>query len=641
MTKFSIVPEDHKIDSHFLTIIGRGFKWDHAKGLAEWVKNSADAYATTTDAPDGEQFILIRTEIKEPKKDSVFECIDFVGMTAEDIDNAAKIWGKPDASKKGTRKETYGGHGNGGKFYMKEMFETSRFITYRDDALSVFGFDNKGQYGFMKDRRGLLKNRKMELAEALEFARIDDLAISSSIKERWKSHGAGFTVVVGEHPSNFSRSATILGILSKLQSHPQARQLIVHKQIIHLSKGQSWGVRMAPPNLLPMEGFEDIPPVELPDEFTHAGNIVSFGSSKYPKGKLMLRTSAVSLRTNELEALHTIDVRGELRCIASYKVNELGIIRNSRADFIWGELYCPFLEDPDQSHVTNEREKLAENEITLALRAWIAQEVENLADKMAQKHEVEQKHRDLQQSAQFVALLDIWKNKFMSKNSSTIFGGASSGDTFGGDGDSSGGVASERNTETNENPSSKNSKRVINEGNEGNRGGDSSGGTGGGAGTEQRKGSRTPRVLLSGHDLDPLDPNAKNPFNCSERHPPVYQRDQDIPEGIFWINTSKPLAEKILEHYGVNSARWREYLFQRFVDIIFKQQVHLMGKSNPYLTADRIDILMNKVISDVHDQAATDLERYLFDDALKTPGTYYESDQNCEIAENDVALIKR
>src|SRR5581483_12086313 len=114
-------------------------------------------------------------------------------------------------------------------------------------------------------------------------------------------------------------------------------------------------------------------------------------------------------------------------------------------------------------------------------------------------------------------------------------------------------------------------------------------GSGGGAGTEPRKGPKMPRVLLSGRDLDPLDKNATQPFVCSERHPPVHQRDIDITEGIFWINTAKPLAVKILDGEGAESVRWREYLFQRFVDIIVRQQIRQLGKTDPQLTADKIE----------------------------------------------------
>ncbi len=41
---FKIKEQPNVFDDHFLDIIGNEFKFDHVKGLAEWLKNSADAY---------------------------------------------------------------------------------------------------------------------------------------------------------------------------------------------------------------------------------------------------------------------------------------------------------------------------------------------------------------------------------------------------------------------------------------------------------------------------------------------------------------------------------------------------------------------------------------------------------------------
>src|SRR4051812_30516714 len=88
----SIVAEKNVFDDEFLDVIGNEFKFDHSKGMAEWMKNSADAYSTTTNANEQEHYIVLRFALANPKKNSVFECIDFVGMTRQDIDKAFKRW---------------------------------------------------------------------------------------------------------------------------------------------------------------------------------------------------------------------------------------------------------------------------------------------------------------------------------------------------------------------------------------------------------------------------------------------------------------------------------------------------------------------------------------------------------------------
>jgi hypothetical protein len=71
-----------------------------------------------------------------------------------------------------------------------------------------------------------------------------------------------------------------------------------------------------------------------------------------------------------------------------------------------------------------------------------------------------------------------------------------------------------------------------------------------------------------------------------------------------------------MDLYGAQNARWREYLFQRYVEIILKQSVLEMGKRDPEMTAYKIDALIDDITSRVHDAAAEDLDSFLFDDKM-------------------------
>lgn len=147
-----ILEEKNQIHEYVLELHGREFKFNHEKGLSEWLKNSVDAYLRA-ERGDEESFIIFRFRDKD---EVIFECIDFVGMISEDINKALKIWYDPEAAKRGTGKRTFGGHGNGGKFYMRQMFKQSYFITYRSGKLNVFGFNEKKHYGLRMD----LKTRR-------------------------------------------------------------------------------------------------------------------------------------------------------------------------------------------------------------------------------------------------------------------------------------------------------------------------------------------------------------------------------------------------------------------------------------------------------------------------------------------------
>ncbi len=595
----SIKAIPNEFDDNFLDVVGNEFRFDHAKGLAEWIKNSADAYATTAGVKDAQQHILLRFKQGQPKRESVFECIDFVGMTKHDIDKAVKVWGLATAAKKGTTLPTYGGHGNGGKFYMRQMFGQSRFITYRAGVLNVFGFDERRRYGYAKG----LENTGVSLEDALRFAEIDSIDIPEDVRTRWKANRrqAGFTVVRGENPARFSGRATIASMLDRLRFHPQARRLLAHKQVIVLPYGQAWGKRLEAPTVAPRPGFEKARQIPLPRTLEHAGETFPLRSKRHPDGKLILRTSDMPLtRSSDLAALNTIDIMGELGCIASYRMNELGFLRYApEAEFIYGECECPLLEEPEHDSVRNDREKLVDNELTRALLDWIRGQVDGLAEELAEKRRTEKKSRDLRQSSLFNQLLDKWKNRFMVKLTAELFGGAGIGDSFGGAGGGGEKKAGDKDAKGR---------------GDGKNVGDESGG--GGSGDEKRRGPRYPRVLLSGHDRDPLDDGAGGPFECDPRHPPVYQRDVDISNGIYWINTSRPLASKLMDRYGADHPRWREYLFQRYVDIILKQTIHELGNRDPEFTPDKVDGLIDDVTSRVHDAAADDLEQFLFEEAL-------------------------
>src|SRR5439155_25855781 len=125
--------------------------------------------------PDDQQTVFIRLVEQSNGQLQRIECIDFVGMTKRQIDDAFKRFFDPQAAKKGAKitekLKTLGGHGNGGKFYMRQMFRTSKAVTYRDGLLNVFGFNSKKQYGFEEG----FENKKIGPQEALRLAGIEHI----------------------------------------------------------------------------------------------------------------------------------------------------------------------------------------------------------------------------------------------------------------------------------------------------------------------------------------------------------------------------------------------------------------------------------------------------------------------------------
>lgn len=596
-----IVEEKNVIDDHLLDIIGNEFKFSHEKGLSEWLKNSADAYLRAG-KEDAESFIVFRFIDRD---EIIFECIDFVGMTSDDIDNALKRWGDPDAAKRGTGKRVLGGHGNGGKFYMRQMFKQSYFITYKSGKLNVFGFNANRRYGFAKD----FKDKKVNPDDALRFAEIYDMDFPPNVRKAILKGVAGFTVARGLHPEKITKKKFNLDRLcEKFKHSPQPRQILKYKPVSVIYNDKISIERLLPEEISPMTEFDKPIEILIPYSINWKEDgdeeIVQLADEKYPQGALILYTSLEPLsRNSRLGDLNRIDIIGEIGVIASYKIQELGYVnRLSSAEFIYGECKCLILEDPEDDCVKNDRSTLNENVKTKALRKWVGEQIDKLAENIEEKEKKEIRAKNIETLSEINKVLNDWKNKFMSKIMREILGGSGEGTGSGyGTGGSSGGAGSKKTKGT---------------------GGDKGSGEGekpGGGGTESKPRQTFPKVLLSSIDDDPF--NSTEKVHLLDRQESVYQRPQDVPSGIYWINTSRKLAQYIIEKYGVKSLKWRDYHLQRMIDVISKEALYKLEKYDPEnFTAARVDgEIINKLVGKAHDSAIDSLGVYLFEEEYKTP----------------------
>lgn len=91
--------------------------------------------------------------------------------------------------------------------------------------------------------------------------------------------------------------------------------------------------------------------------------------------------------------------------------------------------------------------------------------------------------------------------------------------------------------------------------------------------------SGVPKVLISAIDDDPL---SGEKVQLAADDPPVYQRAVDVDMNVWWINSSAPLAELYLSAslgYGYQTAAWRMYHVERYIEIII--QIALANAPNP------------------------------------------------------------
>lgn len=640
---FSIQEEPNIIDDHLLDIIGNEFKFSHEKGLSEWLKNASDAYSRV-DVPQDDQYVIFRFTDGMQKQHGVFECIDFVGMTENDIDKAFKRWGDPEAAARGQRRKMYGGHGNGGKFYMRQMFVNALFITYRDESLNVFGFNENRKYGYAKG----YKARKFSPNDAMIFAGLAEMELPTRMRERILAGETGFTIVRGVGPDKMKKKVRIKQLIRKLKHHPQARQVLKRMNVSCVHNDKVVASRLEPDEIPPMKDFEEPFFMEIPQTVTIKEDgeeiEVELSNKKFALGHIVLRTSAESFGAGSMSDLNRIEVLGEYMVIASYHMKELPYLKHPElADFIYGECTCPILEDPEDDCVKNDRSRLQEDNVkTKALLQWICQQVDALAELIHEEKAKYRKREGDKLSSQYNKILNDWKNKMMPKFMQDWQGGKGKGMGIGigeegqlgtgtlgdvrrGGGEEGGAAGTE--TEGDGGEGGVGGGFGGGEGGTGEKGEDegAKGGTKGsdkpvegqGGGDEKIKSRRFRQVLLSSIDSDPLN-TAGNSLDLPPAQLAVYQRLQDIDHGIYWINTSRPLAEAIMSKHGRDSVQWRNYLFQRYVDIFVKEALLALESQEVELNMARIDYEIARTIQRSHDAAAEDLQSFLFDEKYVT-----------------------
>lgn len=596
-----IKAEPNVYHDNMLDIWGNAFNFSHEKGLAEWLKNSVDAYRRAGTA-DKDQFIIFRFTDGMDKTFPIFECIDFVGMEYLDVEKAFKWWGDPNAAKRGKKVKVFGGHGNGGKFYMRQMFQQSYFVTYKYGKINVFGFNENRKYGYVEE----YKEKKCSLDEALKVAGLEKLLIPNPILRMIERGETGFTVVRGIRPKKIvGKAIPVVRICDRLKYHPQARSPLKFSNVSVIHNGKILINNLRLEEIEPMPGFDQPYVFEIPDQIelesgSDIGKKISLFDKRFGKGNLILKTSSQPFgRGGRKPELNCIDIVGEIGVIASYNMQQIGFLKYyPQAQYIYGECSCPILEDPDYDCVQNDRERLVENERTTVLLQWIARRIDEVAEKIADKQTKSEKEKNIKTTDEFNKILNQWKNQFMSKLFAEVLGGPGKGNSTGGLGDDGSGGG--KNKESKE------------------KGGLGAGaGKGGGEGEEKKKGSKAPMVLLSGQE-DPDVPGV--PVTFSERHFAVEQRQQDVSRGIYWINLDKPMAAMIISKYGVDSPRWRNYLFQRYVDIFTKETIYrLAKKEGGSLTPEQADYEIMRISSMVYDKATVDLEEFLLNDKFIVP----------------------
>jgi hypothetical protein len=253
------------------------------------------------------------------------------------------------------------------------------------------------------------------------------------------------------------------------------------------------------------------------------------------------------------------------------------------------------MENPDDVYVKNDRSEFVKGEKSEALLKWIQESVNTLSKKMEEKQRKERRAKDLDTTSNFNQILSTWNHQFLRTMLKEQPFGEENEPGVGGPGSNAPVIGSNEGKR----PGQKGSKTIGSKG-----------------GKESRKAPKHSTILISSQDPDPLSGTGET-YDCDPRQPTIHQRPMDVQHGIYWINTSKPLADLILKRNGSDSPHWRYYLFQRHVDVIIKESIYQLGKKEVSISADDVSQKIDEMISRSNDKASEDLIDFLFKEDYK------------------------
>lgn len=593
-----------EISPDILDTIGKSFKFKHAKGIAEWLKNSLDNYLRLREQgkePRTGNWPIFVNLIDAPNSKSGpnLTVIDFGGASLHNIQNFFLHWGSRSAATLGGAANTAavtGGHGNGGKFYMREMWRSgARFLTWRDGKTTSLIVDKKGD-GTTGEWE--LKDAPMTWREALQSALPTSEGLGGAENQiqymeaneqglvaELEADQRGLTVLVGRRGLQVYSSNDVINggrwnfekLVEEIRDAPQARRPIRELSISVFSNGSLRTSRLQP------EAIEDDPEWNVQEEALPIGLILdaSLAEGATTAGTLRVRKSGSQLtgRLKDRNSIFVMDGAGNP--IAFYPFKEIPALPPSPLlSFLYGELELSFPKT--DALVENDREKLILSSTTEALLSWVGEYVWKRI-KAVEEHQKDSKLRsELQIAALLNDALNQHAKRFLQELQTSILIDLVDDSTGGGPGGSGKGTGPIR---TGDEKHGKTPEAPPKE----------TGGSAGEGGTLEVPGNsqpvkrpKFPQVLLSGIDADPSKTDGTSK-NLTDRHPPLEQDDIDKEHNVWWINTEHPFAKEAINHGGAKGSAFKSHQFFMFRDVVQREGLRILQRRESEMPLDYIE----------------------------------------------------
>jgi hypothetical protein len=395
----------------------------HEDGLPEWLKNSSDQYTRLSSLPPEDHVIVLLLQDGSKTNSAMVGCLDFGGMSTSDIEDKFRRWADPEAA--GSEAEVEGGHGNGGKCYMTQLFADYSYIhTLSGGRGSRYGFvgssPTPGYFPSMSKGRGfVVGSPDSELSSALKPFGLKISDLPQAAQKTWAKRKC-FTLVLGVGAKQLSRNRIpAVRWIENLQGHQQAVGAIQRAKVyvLHNREVESQA------NPIQLEAIEPIPGAERPRIVTIPSELVDpVTNEKVETGsvpeisRLELRTSNKSMRYG-LKARHTISGWTHAkRTTGFWEVPALS--RATYSHKIFGDVFLDALADYTQ----NDRRNHSDGPLTRAMREWLSEQIDAYSSEFVKLDELQATKEEQRDLSLQNAALNRWKNDFLDKQ----FGGVGS-----------------------------------------------------------------------------------------------------------------------------------------------------------------------------------------------------------------------
>lgn len=393
----------------------------HEAGLPEWLKNASDMYIRE-DLPPDDSLVLLIFRDGTRGAPSAIGCLDFGGMTTEDIERRFRHWADPEASGGSSGAAVEGGHGNGGKCYMTQMFESHSYVhTLKAGRASKYGFRAEsvvpGYFPSVVEGRGYpVSDPDCELSAALGVFGLRLENLPENVQHLWERRHS-FTLVAGiaarEYPQ---RRLPVRQFVDALRGHQQMTRTIQRSRI-YVYRGNEPvddAYPLALPDIRPLAGAENPRVIQVPDALLDpdTGETVETDAQKCA-GRLVLQTSDTNMRYS-LRARHTINgwSTGN-RSTGFWDVPDLS--RAAYANRIYGDLYLDSLENYKQ----NDRQRHSVSPLTRGIRQWLTEQIDAYSAEFVKLDHLQASQEERDELSRINKALDAWKNGFLERE----FGG--------------------------------------------------------------------------------------------------------------------------------------------------------------------------------------------------------------------------